>query len=105
MVLLWCLVSTLFALSFASRLTSQPPIDLVRSDEIAVIDAEPAAGIHDFVGSGRERHRAAELAAKLERQQHVFLLQRHVGKRHGRHLSLENERPAIAEHRRSSDTL
>ena len=50
-------------------------IDLMRDHEIVAVDAEPAAGIHHFVGGGGERHRAAERAAEIERQQHVLLLQ------------------------------
>jgi hypothetical protein len=49
----------------ALRLASQAAIDVVRGDEIAVIEAEPAAGIHYFVGSRRERHGTSERAAEL----------------------------------------
>ena len=77
----------------------------MRDDEIVAIDAEPAAGVHHFVGGGGERHRAAELAAEIERQEHVLLLQRHVGERHLRHLAFQDERSAIAEHRRRGDAL
>src|SRR5919201_4194436 len=87
----------------ALRVASQAAIDLVRGDEIAMVEAEAAAGIHHFVGGGRKRHRAAELAAELEREQHVLLLQRDVGERYGRHLSLENERAAISQHRRGGN--
>ena len=30
-----------------------------------MVDAQSAAGVHHLVGSGRERHRAAELAAEF----------------------------------------
>src|SRR5205807_1484691 len=91
--------------SVSSRLASQAAINFVGGDEIAVIDAEPAAGIHHLIGGGRERHRAAQLAAELERQQHVLLLQRDVGERHGGHLSLQDERSAIAQDRRGGNAL
>src|SRR6516165_10610633 len=87
------------------RLSPQAAIDLVRGDEIAMIEPQPAASIHHFVCGRRQRHRAAELAAELERQQHVFLLQRDVGERDGGHLPVQDERPAIGQHRRGGDAL
>src|SRR5262249_54480523 len=89
----------------ALGLASKAAIDFVRSHEIAVLESEPAARIHDFVGGRCERHGAAEFAAEFEREQHVLLLQRDVGKRGRRHLSLEDERPAIGQHGRGGDAL
>src|SRR6516165_1349380 len=87
------------------RLSPQAAIDRVRGDEIAMIEPQPAAGIHHFVCGRRQWHRTAELAAEFERQQHVFLLQRDIGKRDGGHLAVQDKRPAIGEHRRGSDAL
>src|SRR5215475_6297883 len=89
----------------ASRLSPQAAIDLMRGDEIAMIEPQPAASIHHFVCGRRQRHRAAELAAELERQQHVLLLQRDIGERDGGHLPLQDEGPAIGQHRRGRDAL
>jgi hypothetical protein len=60
-------------------LAFEPAIDFVRSHEIAVLEAQPTTGIHDFVGGRGERHGAAEFAAEFEREQHVLLLQRDIG--------------------------
>src|SRR5262249_8872954 len=65
------------------RRSPQAAIDLVRGDEVAMIEPQPAAGIHHFVCGRCQRHWAAELAAELERQQHVLLLQRDIGERNG----------------------
>src|SRR5262245_50015377 len=53
-------------------LSPQAAVDVVRGDEIAMIEPQPAASIHHFVCGRRQRHRAAELSAELERQQHVL---------------------------------
>src|SRR5215471_21506476 len=89
----------------ALGLSPQATVDVVRSDEIAMIEPQPAASIHHFVCGRRQRNRAAELAAELERQQHVLLLQRDIGKRDGAHLPLQDEGPAIGQHRRGGDAL
>src|SRR5215510_2690724 len=80
------LASSRFDCGGALRLSPQAAVDVVRGDEIAMIEPQPAASIHHFVCGRRQRHRAAELAAELERQEHIFLLQRDIGERDGRHL-------------------
>src|SRR5215831_14546016 len=67
------LVSSRFDGGGTLRLSPQAAIDLVRGDEVTVIEPQPAAGIHHFVCGRPQGHRAAELAAEFERQQHVFL--------------------------------
>ena len=67
----------------------------MRGDEIAMIEPQPAASIHHFVGGRRQGHRAAELAAEFEGQQHVFLLQRDIGKRDGGPFILDGKMPAV----------
>ena len=57
----------------------------MRHDEIVVVNAKPAAGVHHLVGGGSERRGTAERAAEFEREQHVLLLQRDVGERHRHH--------------------
>src|SRR5215469_8497646 len=99
------LASSRFAGGGTLGLSPQAAIDLMRGDEVAMIEPQPAAGIHHFVCGRGQRHWAAELAAELERQQHVFLLQRDIGKRDGGHLAVEDGGPAIGEHRRSGDAL
>src|ERR1017187_8369822 len=88
-----------------SFLSAKSAIDLVGDHEIVAVDAESAAGIHHFIGGGGERHRTAERAAEIERQQHVLLLQGDVGERHLRHFAVEDERSAITEHWRGGDAL
>src|SRR5712675_1763372 len=77
----------------------------MRGDEVVVVDSETPARVHHLVGGRGERHRAAEPARQVERQQHVLLLQCHVGERDLGHLALEDKWPAIAKHRRRRDAL
>src|ERR1700757_3927251 len=48
------------------RRSPQAAIDLMRGDEVAVIEPQSTAGIHHFVCGRRQRHWAAELAAELQ---------------------------------------
>src|SRR5262245_53280760 len=38
----------------ALRLPAQTAIDFVRGDEIAMVESQPAAGIHHFIGGRRQ---------------------------------------------------
>ena len=100
------IISPLFVMIVLPNLAPKPAIDFMRHHEIVAVDAEPAAGVHHLVGGGGERRRAAELCApRLSASSMSFCCSVTSASGTSRHLAFQNERPAIAQHRRGRDAL